>query len=80
MTWLEWLVWRWDRRRARQVCKRAGHDIRGPEQTLGGWQVYHCTRCPHRFRADRTVPSGLDQSGPTRADKPDIARRIEQGG
>lgn len=55
MTWLEWLVWKWDRRKARKVCERQGHDITGPHLTAGGWRVFTCTRCPYRISEGRIV-------------------------
>ena len=55
MSWLEWLVWRWDLRQLRKVCESRGHDITGPHLAAGGWEVYTCRRCAYRFRADRVV-------------------------
>jgi hypothetical protein len=55
MSWLEWLLWRWDRRKAVRYCAQHGHDITGPHLAMGGFQVYTCTRCVYRFRADRMI-------------------------
>jgi len=53
MNWFERLLWRRHLWRQRRHCAAHGHDITGPHLALGGWQVYTCTRCAYRFRADR---------------------------
>ena len=53
MSWLEWMLWRWENWRGRRPCRQGLHEPVGPSMCADGRMRFACSRgCGWRILED----------------------------